>query len=208
MSAAADLAGLRALGLPIVRTRDAAARLGMTDSAASHLLRRLSNAGLVLPVRRGLWAIELSADPMQLAPFVTAPYPGYVSLWSALHAHGMLSQIPRETHVVTLGRPATVRTSLGTLAIHRVAPEVFGGYEARRDGVLLATPAKALFDLAYLSATFGHRYRRLPELDLRHGYQPKAARSWAAKIPSPRIRTLALDHLERFEADASASAAG
>ncbi len=202
MSATSGLAELRALGLPIVRTRDAAVRLGMTDSAASHLLRRLSDAGLIRPIRRGLWAIDMHADPMQLASFVTAPYPSYVSLWSALHAHGMLSQIPRATYVVSLGRPGSVETPLGTLVIHRVAPEVFGGYEARRDGVLLASPSKAVFDLAYLSATYGPRFRRLPELDLRRGYQPKVARTWAAKIPSGRIRAITLERLNTYEAEA------
>jgi predicted transcriptional regulator of viral defense system len=193
------------MGQPLVRTRDTAVRLGMTESSASHLLRRLSEAGLAWPIRRGLWAIEPDVDPMQLARFVTAPYPSYVSLWSALHAHGMLSQIPRETHVVSLGRPGSVSSSLGTLVVHRVAPEVFGGYETRRDGVFLATASKALFDLAYLSATHGRRFGRLPELDLGRGYRQKDARSWVSRIRSPRIRALALDRLVTFETEAHAS---
>jgi predicted transcriptional regulator of viral defense system len=151
MSAAAGLASLRAMGRPLVTTRDAAARLGLSTSASSHLMRRLANAGAVLAIRRGLWALESNVDPMQLAAWATAPYPSYVSLWSALHAHGMLAQIPRETHVVSVGRPQRIQTPLGILVVHRVAPEVFGGYEINND-VPLATPAKAIFDLAYLSA--------------------------------------------------------
>lgn len=102
MGASSDLASLRAMGRPLVTTRDAAIRLGRTESTASHLLRRLADAGVIRPVRRGLWAIEPDVDPMQVVPWVTAPYPSYVSLWSALHAHRMLSQIPRETHVVSV----------------------------------------------------------------------------------------------------------
>jgi predicted transcriptional regulator of viral defense system len=197
MSAASDLASLRAMGEPLVRTRDAAVRLGVTESAASHLLRRTANAGLIRPIRRGLWALDLDVDPMQLAPYLTAPYPSYVSLWSALHAHGMLSQIPRETHVVSLGRPGRIATSLGKVVVHQLAPDAFGGYETGR-GIQLATPTKALFDLLYLSAANG-RFRSLPEIDLDRGYEPKEARSWVEKLPSARIRAIILKRLRALE---------
>lgn len=207
MSASSDLASLRAMGRPLVTTRDAAVRLGRTESAASHLLRRLADAGVIRPVRRGLWAIEPDVDPMQLVPWVTAPYPSYVSLWSALHAHGMLSQIPRETHVVTVGRTQRVEAPQGVLVVHHMAPEVFGGYEASANGIALATPAKAIFDLAYLSATHGRRYRHLPELSLGRGYRGRDARAWVAKIPSARLRTIALGRIETVESSAAAPAA-
>jgi hypothetical protein len=197
MSAAADLASLRALG-PLVRTREASVRLGMSEAATSHLLRRVADAGLVRPIRRGLWATDLEVDPMQLAPFLTAPSPSYVSLWSALHAHGLLSQIPRETHVVSLSRAQLITTTIGKVVVHQVAPEVFGGY-AERNGILLASPTKAVFDLAYLSATHGRRFRQLPEIDLERGYQPKEARAWISKIPSARIRAIVGDRLAEIE---------
>jgi predicted transcriptional regulator of viral defense system len=195
------------MGRPLVTTRDAAVRLGRTESAASHLLRRLADAGVIRPVRRGLWALEPEIDPMQLVPWVTAPYPSYVSLWSALHAHGMLSQIPRETHVVSVGRPQRVETPIGVLVIHRVAPEVFGGYATRADGVSLATPAKAVFDLAYLSATHGRRFRHLPEVRLGRGYRGRDARAWVSKIPSARLRAITLDRIALIETNAAAVAA-
>jgi predicted transcriptional regulator of viral defense system len=198
MSAAAGLASLRAMGRPLVTTRDAAVRLGCSTSAASHLLRRLADAGVVLAIRRGLWALELDVDPMQLAAWATAPYPSYVSLWSALHAHGMLAQIPRETHVVSVGRPQRIETTLGILIVHRVAPEVFGGYEISND-VPLATPAKAIFDLTYLSASHGQRLRRLPELELGRDYRKPEARLWVAKIKSARLRTMTLDRIHVIE---------
>ena len=198
MGAASDLASLRAMGRPLVTTRDAAVRLGLSASAASHVLRRLADAGVVLAVRRGLWALELNVDPMQLAVWVTAPYPSYVSLWSALHAHGMLAQIPRETHVVSVGRPQRIETTLGILVVHRVAPEVFGGYEINND-VPLATPAKAIFDLAYLSASHGQRFQRLPELELGRDYRKREARLWVAKIKSARLRRMTLDRIHAIE---------
>lgn len=208
MGATADLASLRAMGRPIVTTRDAAVRLGRTTSAASHLLRRMADAGAVVAVRRGLWAIEPGVDPMQLTPWVTAPYPSYVSLWSALHAHGMLTQVPRETHAVSLGRPRRVQTPLGILAVHQVAPEVFGGFEVRADSVALATPAKAVFDIAYLSSTHGRRFRQLPELWLGRGYHGRDARAWVTRIASARLRTITLERLETIEQRAASAAEG
>jgi predicted transcriptional regulator of viral defense system len=207
MSASSSLASLRAMGRPIVTTRDAAVRLGQTESAASHLLRRLADAGVIRRVRRGLWAIEPDIDPMQIVPWLTAPYPSYISLWSALHAHGMLSQIPRETHVVSVGRPQRVETTLGVVVVHQVAPEVFGGYETSADGIALATPAKAIFDIAYLAATHGRRFRHLPEVSLGRGYRGRDARAWVARIPSARIRSITLGRIEAIERDAASVSA-
>jgi predicted transcriptional regulator of viral defense system len=201
MGASADLASLRAMGRPLTTTRDAAVRLGRTESATSHLLRRLADGGVVRRVRRGLWAVEPDVDPMQIVPWLTAPYPSYVSLWSALHAHGMLSQIPRETHAVSVGRPQRVDTPLGVFVVHQIAPEVFGGYETSVDGIALAAPAKAVFDIAYLGATHGRRYRRLPEISLGRAYRTRDARGWVSRIPSARLRAITLDRIERIERD-------
>ncbi|MGH2467725.1 MAG: type IV toxin-antitoxin system AbiEi family antitoxin domain-containing protein [Candidatus Limnocylindrales bacterium] len=195
------------MGRPLITTRDAAVRLEQTESAASHLLRRLADAGVVRKVRRGLWAVEPEVDPMQVVPWLTAPYPGYVSLWSALHAHGMLSQIPRETHAVSLGRPQRVTTPLGVVVVHQVAPEVFGGFETPADGIALASPAKAIFDIAYLAATHGRRFRHLPEVSLGRGYRGRDARAWVSRIPSVRLRAITLDRIEAIERDAAAVAA-
>lgn len=207
MNAASSLASLRAMGRPIITTRDAAVRLGQTESAASHLLRRLADAGVIRRVRRGLWALEPDVDPMQIVPWLTAPYPSYVSLWSALHAHGMLAQIPRETHAVSVGRPRRVSTPLGVVVVHQVAPEVFGGYETSEDGIALATPAKSIFDVAYLAATHGRRFRHLPEVTLGRWYRGRDARAWVARIPSTRLQAITLDRIEAIERDAASVAA-
>ncbi len=206
MGASSDFASLRAMGRPLVTTRDASIRLGRTETAASHLLRRLSDADMVHPIRRGLWAIEPDIDPMQVVPWATAPYPSYVSLWSALHAHGMLSQIPRETHVVSVGRAQHISTHVGILVVHHIAPEVFGGYETSAAGIALASPAKAIFDMAYLSATHGRQFRHLPEVSLGRKYRSRDARAWVAKIPTARLRAITLARIEIVERSAAAVA--
>jgi predicted transcriptional regulator of viral defense system len=71
----------------------------------------LADAGLVAAVRKGLWSLERPADPIGMLEYVTAPYPAYVSLQSALYLHGMVEQLPVVTYAVTLGRSSRPRTA-------------------------------------------------------------------------------------------------
>src|SRR5438309_5232838 len=50
-----------------------------------------------------------------------------------LAAHGAIDQIPRETSLASLSRPKRVRTARGNFVVHRLAPEVFGGFEVKDD---------------------------------------------------------------------------
>ena len=141
------LGRLRALRVPAFTTSDAAAAVGASVEAASQALRRLAAAGLVTPVRRGLWTTRESPDPLTLGDYVTAPHPSYVSLQSALHLHGMIEQIPNVTYLVSLGRTARIQSGVGTFSVHHVGPELFGGATLdHRTGVRLASPER--FDVS------------------------------------------------------------
>lgn len=199
MNAREALGRLRALRVTAVTTADTATLLSISMEAASHTLRRLGASGLVTPVRKGLWAIADRPDPLTLAEHVTAPYPSYVSLQSALYLHGMIDQIPAVTYLVSLARSARVRTGVGTFSIHHVRPELFGG--AERDpssGVRIASGEKALVDYLYLSPTRTRLFAALPELELPKGFDTREARRWAARIPSGRLRTIVDRQLERI----------
>lgn len=199
MRAAVALGRLRDLRVPVVTTSDAAAALGMSALAASQALRRLGTAGLVTPVRKGLWALGEAPDPLALADYVTLPYPSYVSLQSALYLHGMIDQIPAVTYVVSLARSARIRTGIGSFSVHHVAPGFFGGaVQDPRTGVRLATPEKALVDFLYLSSNRSRLFARLPELEVPASFEPAEARRWAARIPSPRMRTIVGRELDRL----------
>ena len=106
MTSAEVIARLRSLRLPAVTTADVAAALGMSVPAASHALSRFADVGLVTSVRRGLWALQENPDPLVLADHVTAPYPSYVSLQTALHQHGMIDQIRNPVGSVSSGKAA------------------------------------------------------------------------------------------------------
>jgi len=54
----------------------------------------------------------------------------------------------------------------------------------------VATPEKAIFDLAYVSAARGAPPRRVPEIDLPAGFDRAAIDEWIAKIGDPRVATM------------------
>jgi predicted transcriptional regulator of viral defense system len=202
MNAAQALGLLRGLRVPAVTTADAAALLGLTTGAASHTLRRLAGAGLVAGVRKGLWALQDPPEPLALAEYVTAPYPSYVSLQSALYLHGMVDQVPSVTYLVSLARTARVETGVGVYSVHHVHPSFFGGAEQDpRTGVRLATPEKALVDHLYLSPTRSRLFSRLTELELPDGFRAAEARRWVRRIPSARVKTIVDRELERLFAE-------
>ena len=185
----ASFATLTRLGR-IVTTGEAAAALDVSVSQASRFLRTLEARDLARHVRYGLWIVGPgSVDPRTLIEDITRPYPAYVSFTSALNAHGLIDQAPREISVASLEGAKRVKTALGTYAIHRLPPALFGGWD-ERDGVKLARPEKALFDMAYVSAVHGARRRRVPELDLPAGFDRDVLDHWLSRVESPRLRTL------------------
>lgn len=180
-------AELRRLG-PIVTTGEAAAALGVSTSSASHTLRALQGRGLVTSLRRGLWSLDTTIrDARSLAMSVTRPYPSYVSFESAFFAHGMIDDVPRAITLASLGRPRTARTAVATFVIHRLPPELFGGFVADAE-VRLASPEKALFDFHYVAEASGHPKRRPPELELPVRFSRSDVRRWIDRITDLRLR--------------------
>lgn len=180
---------LMAMGQPVVETREVAARLGTSLPSASRILRATENAGLSRQLRRGVWALDRELDPFVAAPYLTAPFPAYVSLWSALAQHGMIEQIPRSIYLVALDRSQEIETPIGTFSIHHLTPDLFEGFTGTPDSGYLATPEKALFDSIYVRAPQGGR-PYFPELSLPASFDPAKFQSWLTAIPRPRLRTL------------------
>lgn len=188
MKVADAYAELRRLGRPVLSTREAAALWGSEQTAASRRLASLSDAGLVLRIRKGLWAFDSEIEPFALGPYLTAPLPSYVSLWSALADHGMIEQVPRQISLVSLARPRRIVTTLGTYVVHQLTPELFGGYTHTERGYL-ASAEKAFFDLVYVRTAAGARARP-PELSLPRDFDRAKLDPWIDRIGSPRLRTL------------------
>jgi predicted transcriptional regulator of viral defense system len=188
VKAADAYAELRRLGRPVLSTREAAALWGSEQTAASRRLASLADAGLVLRIRKGLWALDSEIEPFALGPYLTAPLPSYVSLWSALADHGMIEQVPRQISLISLARPRRIVTTLGTYIVHQLTSELFGGYTDTERGYL-ASAEKALFDLVYVRSAAGTRAHP-PELSLPEDFDRAKLDPWIDRIESPRLQTL------------------
>ena len=182
-------ANLQRMDRPVIGTREAAVRLALSTSATSQLLRRLERSRLVRRLRRGLWVLRPETEPFAVSRYLTAPFPAYVSFWSALARHGMIEQIPRLVYVASLGRTRKIKTSMGDFSIHHLVPELFGGYRQIDEGGHLATPEKALFDTVYVLTPKGGQIH-LPELELTAAFADVELAGWTDRIANPRIRTL------------------
>lgn len=122
-------------------------------------LARWTAAGKILQLRRNVYVL---ADPwrrVQPHPFLVANQlhgPSYVSLQSALAYHGLIPEAVPVTTSVTTARPAEFDTPLGRFTYRHLRQDVAFGYEPTRvapdQEALVADPAKALLDLAYLTA--------------------------------------------------------
>lgn len=188
-------AALRTLGRPVVETREGAACLKTSPKNASRILHVLEESGLVLRIRHGLWALDPELDAFVVAPYLTAPFPAYVSLWSALARHDMIEQIPRSISVASLDRARRVDTPIGVFSIHHLAPELFTGFDGSPDTGYLATPEKALFDTVYIRAPRGGRVY-FPELSLPSGFDTGKIEAWTEAISQPRLRTIVSRELD------------
>lgn len=197
MRSAEAYAEVRRLDRPIFTTREAAALWRDEQTSASRRLGRFEKAGLTRRIQRGLWTLEPEIEPRVAAPYLTAPFPSYVSLFSALAEHGMIEQLPRQISLVSLGRPRRIPTSLGVYVVHQIAPALFGGFEGSGRSGYLAQPEKALFDLVYVRAAAGSR-AHLPELSLPPGFDRGELTRWSDRIEDKRLRTMVARRLREL----------
>lgn len=191
-------ARLQELGVAAFTTNEAATWLRISGNHASQILGRLADTRHVLRLGRGRWALPDRVQPFMLPEALTAPKPSYVSLYSALHEHGAIEQIPDVVYAVTLAPTRRARTPAGTVSLHHVAPDFFFGYDVMpATGVKLATAEKALLDVLYLRPARSQLFRRLPELELPPGFRSRRARAMVSRIRSPSRRKFVLQELDR-----------
>jgi predicted transcriptional regulator of viral defense system len=202
MKPAAAYAELLSMNRAVLTTREAAARWQTSQGTAGRRLRTMEEAALVRRLRRGLWALDRDIAPFALAPYLTAPFPAYVSFWSALSRHEMIEQIPRQISIASLDRARRIATTVGTYEVHRLAPELFGGYHGSEETGYLATPEKALFDAVYVRTAAGSR-AFFPELALPEDFDDAQIKKWIGRIKAPRLRTLVSRRLREVLRQAS-----
>lgn len=199
MKSTEALAALERFGKRVITTSEAAALWQASLSSASKTLSRISAAGLVQEIRSGIWSVGAAMpDILEVVPVLTRPYPSYVSMYSALFRHGMIGQIPRALHVVSLGRPKWAVTEIGTVVVHHLQPEVFGGYEGETTfSSGMAIPEKALVDTVTVLSSRGGKVT-LPEVELPGSFNLAEVKRWTEKLSSRRVRTIVNQNLERI----------
>ena len=148
-------------------------------------------------VMPGRWSVSGRPSPYLLASWLTDPYPSYVSLYTALSRRGLITQLPRTIYVVSLGRTRTVLTPVGTYSVHRLPPELFGGFE-ERNGERMATAEKAVFDTLYFSARKGRRFAFLPEIELPASFSVSEVKRWIGLIDHPPLRLAVRQRWDNF----------
>ncbi len=190
---------LKQLNQPCIQTRDVAAFLNVNTAHASKILRRLSKYNHLVHIHRGLWAFPEKLDPLQLPEYLTMPFPGYISLQTALYHHGMISQLPTIIYAVSLARTKVFSTPLGEVSIHHLEENFFFGFKLLQGTLIkMATPEKALIDIIYLSAAKSGLFRSLPEVELPKNFNLNTAQSIISRIFSPRRRVMVKNRFEKF----------
>lgn len=199
MQAIEALSQLMDLKVAFFKTADAAACWKVSRSHASKILARLGEAGQVRSLTRSVWTCSKSGDLIEAVSQISAPWPSYISLQTALFHHGMISQIPATLYAMTLGRTRKVNTSIGRISFHHVSSQFFFGFEAwGTKSILMATSEKALADILYLKPARSRLFQALPELTLPTGFSRSRAIAMIQKIPSERRRTLVKKQFEKI----------
>jgi len=156
----------------IFTTRDFTNYSSISIPAASKRLLRLAEKKLLTRITKGLWANTSHPHfhPLACVPYLLGNEQGYVSFLSALHLHGLISQIPKTLQIATTGHARTLNSPIGRFEFLQIKPELM------KQGIkwsdthlpyLIATAEKALIDTLYLSTRKNRRFASLPEVDIR-----------------------------------------
>ena len=178
-------------GFVIFTTREYANHVGLSMSAAAKRLARLSKKKLLTRVTKGVWANTGHPyfHPLSCVPYLLGKEQGYVSFLTALHLHGVISQIPKTIQVATTGRGRSLNSSVGDYEFFQIKPELMQqgvDWSDTRLPYLIATPEKALLDTLYLSTRKNRRFARLPELDVtQSGFRSREFERLLDQLPIP-----------------------
>lgn len=190
---------LLALKVPVLFTDDVAACLQVTPMYASQILGRLCKANVFVQLIRGKWAVSKNINPLLLPEYLTAPFPSYVSLQTALYHQGMISQIPNTVYAVTIGRTHIYHTPLGKISVHHIDPHFFFGYDwVGASDVKMASPEKALLDVFYLTGARSNLFKKLPEIEIPKKFNVRSVHTMVKKIPSKRIQSIVIKRLKDY----------
>ena len=175
----------------IFTTREIAIHSGLSMSAAAKRLSRLAEKMLLTKITKGIWGNinHPYFHPLSCVPYLLGKEQGYVSFLTALHLHGVVSQIPKTIQVATTGRGRSLDSPVGRYEFFQIKPELMqqgADWSETRLPYLVATPEKALLDALYLSTRKNRRFAHLPELDVTQpGFRVRKFERLLDRLPIP-----------------------
>ncbi len=154
----------------IFTTREYASYNGISMPPASRRLARLVDKNLLTRITKGVWANtgHPHFHPLACVPYLLGKEQGYVSFLTALHLHGLVSQIPRTIQIATTGRGRTLISPAGLYEFFQIKPELMKqgtNWSETHLPYLIASAEKALLDTLYLSTRKSRRFASLPEIE-------------------------------------------
>ena len=140
-------------------------------TSASRKLTKLARDEVIQKVTRGIWAQpeHNSFTPFGALNFLLGNERGYISFLSAMHTHGLISQIPGTVQIATTGHTRKLDTPIARYEFFRIKPEMMLSgiaFSETDPPYVIAIAEKALLDTLYISSRKGRRFASLPELDL------------------------------------------
>jgi predicted transcriptional regulator of viral defense system len=175
----------------VFTTREFAIESSISTASAARQLGSAAERGALVRITRGVWAnpSHPSFHPFACVPKILGREQGYVSFLTALHLHGVVSQIPRAMQIATTGHGRRLATPVGDYELFRVVPAMMQAgvvWSDTRVPYRIATAEKALLDTLYISMRRGRRFRSLPELEL-DGVSVRRFRGLLATVGDPRV---------------------
>ena len=175
----------------VFTTREFASHVGISMSAAAKRLSRLSEKEILTRVTKGVWANTGHPyfHPLCCVPYLLAKEQGYVSFLTALHLHGVVSQIPKTIQVATTGRARSLDSPVGRYEFFQIKPELMTqgvDWSESQLPYLVASAEKALLDTLYLATRKNRRFARMPELDvMQSGFRSQEFGRLLDELPIP-----------------------
>lgn len=176
----------------VFTTRDYASRGNVSMSTASKSLARYTRKGMLTRVTKGVWANASHPyfHPLSCVPYLLGKEQGYASFLTALHLHGVVSQIPSAIQIATTGRARVLESPVARFEFFQIKPELMQQgieWSEARLPYPIATPEKALLDTLYISTRKNQRFARLPELDIAHsGFRQREFKRLMQQLPIPK----------------------
>lgn len=150
--------------MPYVTKQNLGVLLAVSPAALDYRVRRMQQAGDLIPIRAGFYvpaqswqAASTTPDGgQQLLEYLSGVvrFPSYISLEYILERAGLIPESPFAISCVTQKTPRVYATSIGTFIYRQIRrPGLFVGYDTvayRGLEIAIASPGKALFDALYL----------------------------------------------------------